>query len=141
MSSSVPLFLQVAYLLITTAFNKQLIYKQRNLQAHTLYSLLCLIPLSHNLYPLGSLLSIFMPPPFLPHLHHLCQNITLTKNYTPFLFSLKSWCSWEKNDKIWERNNLKNKISLEMIWLISNQIHTASQRLPRLRFPLHTFVR
>ena len=130
-SSSVLLFLQVQYLQISTTLNKPLIFMQRYLQSQTLYYSLCIPLLTHHPDPLRRLISLLKPPTFLNHLHHLCQNITLTPHSTPLVFNWKTWHSWERNNNSWERNNFINQICFKIKWLLSNQRHTASQRIPK----------
>ena len=64
-----------------------LLFEKSNLQAQTIYYSSCFPPLTDDTDPLISLLSLLKPSPFLPYLHHLCQNITLTPHSTSLLFN------------------------------------------------------
>ena len=89
-----------------------------------IYPSLCFHPQTHVTDTLRILTYILKPKLFQPHLHHSCQNITLTLHSTPLVFNRKTWRSWESNTS-------NNQIGSEMNCKTSNQKHFVSQRIPK----------
>ena len=123
-----PLFLQGIYLQITATLTKNLLFYrlQRNIQAQQkLYSSLCLSQMIHNPYPLKTSLLLLKSPPLISHPQLLWLKMSLTLQYKPCLTesknNLKNFLQGCVDDL---KNNLKN-------WIISNQSHSAYQRIPR----------